>query len=52
MSNKPVFDINQKLFNQLNDWQKKNEAQEKAELEVEANQKDRKISDAQKQKNE
>lgn len=37
MSEKPVFNINQKLFNQLNDWQEKMEEKENARAEIEAN---------------
>ncbi len=50
MSEKPVFNINQKIFNQLNDWQEKIEVKEKAEAEIEANNQDKKISDSQKEK--
>ena len=52
MSEKPVFKINQKLFNQLNDWQEKMEVKEKteAEAEIEANNQDKKLSDSQKEK--
>ena len=52
MSEKPVFKINQKLFNQLNDWQERMEAKAKteAEAEIEANNQDKKLSDSQKEK--
>ena len=36
MSEKPVFNINQKLFKQLNDWQEKMEKTENARAEIEA----------------
>ncbi len=55
-SEKPVFKINQKLFNQLNNWQEKMEEKEKAEaeveieVEIEANNQDKKLSDSQKEK--
>lgn len=50
MSEKPVFNVNQKLFNQLTDWQNKMETKEQAEAEIEAKDKAKKISDTQKQK--
>ncbi|NEQ36648.1 MAG: hypothetical protein F6K40_10310 [Okeania sp. SIO3I5] len=54
MSEKPVFKINQKLFKQLNDWQEKMDAKERneaaAEVEVDANNQDKKLSDSQKEK--
>ncbi len=48
MSEKPVFKINQKLFNQLNNWQEKMEAKEKteAETEIEVSNQDKKLSDS------
>ncbi len=52
MSEKPVFKINKKLFNQLNNWQEKMEAKEKneAETEIDVNSQDKKLSDSQKEK--
>ncbi|MGD1807459.1 hypothetical protein ACP6PL_18750 [Dapis sp. BLCC M126] len=52
MSEKPVFKINQKLFNQLNDWQEKMDAKEKtpAEAEIEANNQDKRLSDSEEEK--
>lgn len=52
MSEKPVFKINKKLFNQLNNWQEKMEAKEKneAEAEIDVNSQDKKLSDSQKEK--
>ncbi|NEQ75298.1 MAG: hypothetical protein F6K24_33240 [Okeania sp. SIO2D1] len=54
MSEKQVFNINQKLFNQLNDWQEKMEKKENAKAEIEANNeanhKKQKINDVQKEK--
>ncbi|MDJ0517380.1 MAG: hypothetical protein F6K22_03550 [Okeania sp. SIO2F4] len=52
MSEKPVFKINQKLFNQLNNWQEKMEAKEKneAEAEIDVNNQDKKLIDSQKEK--
>ncbi|MGD1703460.1 hypothetical protein [Dapis sp. BLCC M229] len=52
MSEKPVFKINQKLFNQLNNWQEKMEAKEKnePEAEIDAKNQDKKLSDSQKEK--
>jgi len=52
MSEKPVFNINQKLFNQLKNWQEKMDGKEKpeAEAEVDANNQDKKLSDSQKEK--
>ncbi|MDJ0554055.1 MAG: hypothetical protein QNJ68_06390 [Microcoleaceae cyanobacterium MO_207.B10] len=51
MSNQPVFNINQKLFNQLIDWQNKMEVKEQAESEDrEVNKKSQKVSETQKDK--
>ncbi|GGA48550.1 hypothetical protein [Okeania sp. KiyG1] len=54
MSEKPVFNINQKLFKQLNDWQEKMEEKENATTEIEANneanRKKQKNDDTQKEK--
>ncbi|NEN93517.1 MAG: hypothetical protein F6K48_33435 [Okeania sp. SIO3H1] len=54
MSEKQVFNINQKLFKQLNDWQEKMEKKENAKAEIEANnevnRKKQNIDDAQKEK--
>ncbi|NES77122.1 MULTISPECIES: hypothetical protein [Okeania] len=36
MSKKQVFNINQKLFNQLNDWQEKMEEKQNTKAEIEA----------------
>ncbi|NEP90879.1 MAG: hypothetical protein F6K18_30985 [Okeania sp. SIO2C2] len=36
MSEKQVFNINQKLFNQLNDWQEKMEEKQNTKAEIEA----------------
>ncbi|NEP40791.1 MAG: hypothetical protein F6K35_16770 [Okeania sp. SIO2H7] len=46
MSKKQVFNINQKLFNQLNDWQEKMEEKQNTKAEREA-----KISQITKRKN-
>ncbi|MGB3514802.1 MAG: hypothetical protein WBA93_37450 [Microcoleaceae cyanobacterium] len=35
MSDKSVFNVNQKLFNQLSDWQNKMEAKDLVESEIE-----------------
>lgn len=54
MSEKKVFNINQKLFNQLNDWQGSMAEKENAKAEIEANneaeRKKQNIDDAQKEK--
>ncbi|MGK7923215.1 MAG: hypothetical protein AB4080_24770 [Trichodesmium sp.] len=47
MSEKPVFKINKKLFNQLNNWQEEMELKEKVEAEIEKINQDKKVSDAQ-----
>ncbi|MEB3342335.1 hypothetical protein [Okeania sp.] len=44
MSEKPVFKINKKLFDQLNNWQEKMEVKEKYEIEIETNQQGKKFS--------
>ncbi|NEO57538.1 MAG: hypothetical protein F6K54_33395 [Okeania sp. SIO3B5] len=54
MSEKQVFNINQKLFNQLNDWQEKMAEKENSQAEIEANNeadcKKQNIDDTQKEK--
>lgn len=51
MSEKSVFNINQKLFNQLSDWQKKMEAKDLVESEIEIkNKKAKKENENQKDK--
>lgn len=50
MSEKPVFKINQKLFNQLNNWQEQMELKEKVETEIEEIHKEKEVTDTQKEK--
>ena len=50
MSEKPVFKINQKLFNQLNNWKEKMEFKEKVEPEIEGTDQQKEVSDSHKEK--
>lgn len=42
MSDKPVFNVNKKLFDRLTDWHKKMESQDQSELETELDNKAKK----------
>ena len=50
MSDKPVFNVNRKLFNQLTDWEHKMAEKEKLASEIEANDKAKETSKTQKEK--